>query len=125
MQSAGTGAEIYIGGLAGFLGAAIPQTSAAVDALFPVKLGHAAFAAGNRLPGTHFHAKLRFAVLADIRAKERDMIGIARRGLHASACQQGVLVGDKQLAIEWNFGPATTVHDLIVKRQAAPGGFVL
>jgi len=45
MQTAGAGAEIYVSGFAGFIGAAIPQASAAENALFPVKLWHTALAA--------------------------------------------------------------------------------
>src|SRR5208282_4306964 len=124
MQTAGAGAEIDVSGLARFFGAAIPQTSAAEDALFPVKLRYAALAAGNRLAGAHFHAKFRLAVAADVRAKENHMIGVAWRRLHAPAGQQSVLLGDEQFPVERDFRPAATVHDLVVQRQAAFGGFV-
>src|SRR5271157_795198 len=111
MQTASAGAEIDVGGLAGFFGAAIPQTSAAENALFPVKLWHTALAAGNRLAGTHFHAKFRLTVATDIRAKEHHMIGISWRRLHAAAGQQGILLGHQKFPIEWNFRPAAAVHD--------------
>jgi hypothetical protein len=45
MQAAGPSAEIDVSGLASFFGAAIPQASAAENALFPVKLWHTALAA--------------------------------------------------------------------------------
>ena len=95
MQAAGTGAEIDVSRLAGFFGAAVPQASAAEDALLPVKLWHTALAAGNRLAGTHFHAEFRLAFAADIRAKEHHMVGIAWGRLHAPPGEQSVLLGDE------------------------------
>ena len=95
MQAAGAGAELHIGGLTGFFGAAVPQTSTAEDALLPVKLWHTALSAGNRLARTHFHAKFRFAFAADVRVKEHHMIGITWGRLHAPAGQQSVLLGDE------------------------------
>src|SRR5271165_2399094 len=115
MQAAGAGAEIHISGLAGFFGAAVPQTGAAENTLLPVKLWHTALAAGNGLAGAHFHAKFRLALAADIRAKEHHMVGVAWRRLYAPACQQSVLLRDKQFPVERDFRPAAAAHDLVVQ----------
>src|ERR1017187_3696553 len=95
------------------------HTRAAVHALLAVEQRDAVRTRRDRLPRAHFDAHLDRAALAEIRIDEAYVVGIAAGRLHLAAHQQGVLVGDQQLAVVWNGGPSAPLHQSAVAGDAA------
>ena len=85
MQPARAGAELDVRAVAVRGLAAVPQTGAAVDALFSFKIGHAIDAVSECLAGTHGYAGLLNALGAELRIAKGDVIGKAGHGLHFAA----------------------------------------
>ena len=112
MQTASTGTKFDIGslGLFGVRLGTIPYTGAAVYAFLSIEDRHTVLSGGNGLAGTDLHANLRFAIPAQVRIEEDDMVRIARRRLDLASQQKRILMGDQKFSIKWNGWPARTIH---------------
>ena len=89
-----------------------------MDAFLAVEGGHAALAGSDGLAGAELDADSRAATLAEIRVEEDDVVGVAGRGLHLAAEQQGILMRHEQLAVIGDRRPAAALHERAVQRHA-------
>ena len=89
-----------------------------MDAFLAVEEGDFAVRVGrDGLCGTGFGAGLGGADFAEVRVEKLHVVRVSVRGLHFPAQEQRVLLGDKNLAVEFNFGPPGAFHEGVVQMQ--------
>ena len=95
-----------------------------MHALLLIELGHPVVLAGrDGLARADFDAQLVVALLAQRGVEEDHVVGVASRGLDLAADEERVLVGDQQLAVVGNRGPAAAVHQSLVQGFSRGCGF--
>jgi hypothetical protein len=119
MQAPGTGTEFHIRALRVLrvrLGA-VPNTSAAVNALLTVKGRNSVFSGSNGLSRTDFYANLGFTIPAKMRIEENDMVRVTWGCLNLASQKKRVLMGDQKFPVIRNCRPTGPFHQGIVQRK--------
>jgi len=115
VEAAGASYEGYVAVFAfGGLGA-VPEASAAVNALFSLEGGEAVGALGDGLARAHGYAGFLAACGAEFQVAEDYVVGETGHGLDLATDEERILLGDEEAAVEGNLRPATDGEQGIVQ----------